>query len=229
MAENLRDVPAQYGTRPEGFYPRINSYGRRLLSVLPTLVFAVVLLVIVFERRAAAPLIILVVLLEALAALVVYSVLSPAIVAVTETHVLRGRLVGWKAAPLAKVEHSVFVERMQPRAALKAPDTAMARLRYRGIPGLWLLDGAGKRVMHFDGRIWDAKTLRAISQRTTPATTVYQQANVQDIDQRHPGMLTFRQKHPRFLSTVATVLAVVVLVALFLLHFHPEWVGGLSI
>lgn len=226
MAENLRDVPAKYGQLQEGFYPRINSYGRRVLSVLPTILLALALLAILYFKRPAAAFVVVVLVMEVVAALAVYSVLKPAVAAVTDTHVMKGRLIGWKAVPRDRVEHTIFVEKLKPKAALKASDSTWSRLRYRGVPGLWFIDPGGKSLLRFDGRVWDTKTLRRISGKVTPQTTVYGSINVTEFAAEHKGLVTWTELHPAFRSTAVIVVGLALFVMIVVLGLWPEVLGA---
>ncbi|WP_178945406.1 hypothetical protein [Kocuria sp. TGY1127_2] len=226
MAENLRDVPAKYGTLQEGFYPRINSYGRRILSVLPTILLAIALLAILYFKRPAAAFVIVVLVMELLAATAVYSILKPAVAVVTDTHILRGRLIGWKAVPRNSVEHTVFVEKLKPKAALRASEGTWSRLRYRGIPGLWFIGSRGKSLMRFDGRVWDTKTLRKLSGKITPQTTMYSSINVTELAAEHKGLVSWTELHPAFRSTLIAILGLIFLALILVLGIWPELLGA---
>ena len=226
MAENVRDVPAKYGRLEEGFYPRIHSYGRRILAVLPTVLLAVALLAILYFKRPAAAFVIVVLVMEVVAATAVYSILKPAVAVITETHVLRGRLFGWKTVARASIEHTIFVEKLKPKAALSAGDGAWARLRYRGIPGLWFTGPQGKSLMRFDGRVWDAKTLRTLSGKVTPQTTVYSSINVTELAAKHKGLVSWHELHPAFRSTLIAAMGLVFLALIVILGVWPEVFGA---
>ncbi|RUQ23235.1 MULTISPECIES: hypothetical protein [Kocuria] len=226
MAENLRDVPAKFGHQQRGFYPRINSYGRRIMAVLPTIALALALLAILYFKRPAAAFVVVVLAAEVIAALMVYSLLKPAVAVLTDTHVLRGRLIGWKAVRRDKIHHTVFVERLQPKAALTAGDGPLAKLRYRGMPGLWFTDESGKRVLRFDGRVWDAKTLRELSTLVTPETTRYSTINVTELAERQKGLVSWSELHPTFRSTAVVLLGLAFLALIVVLGVWPEVFGA---
>ncbi|WP_051687733.1 hypothetical protein [Curtobacterium sp. S6] len=226
MAENLRDVPAKYGHTQQGFYPRINSYGRRILAVLPTILLALALLAILYFKRPAAAFVVVVLAMELVAALTVYSLLKPAVAVLTDTHVLRGRLIGWKAVRRDKIQHTIFVERLQPKAALTAGDGTLAKIRYRGVPGLWFTGERGKRLLRFDGRIWDAKTLRELSTKVTPETTRYSAINVTELAREHQGLVSWIELHPAFRSTVVVLLGLAFLALIVVLGVWPEVFGA---
>lgn len=221
MAENTRDIPERYGKLVQGFHPRLGSYGRRLLAVTPNLLLAALLLGYLAYKRPAATITIIAVLLIAGSAAACYSVLRPATAALTETHLLKARLIGWTAVPRERIAGTVFVTRLRPAGADSARGP-FARLRSRGVPALWFTDAQGRRLLRFDGRIWDAKTLRGLSGKLTPSTEVYELADVEQIDAAHPHLITFAERHPRFRSTVLTVLGVLILVLVLLLAFWPE-------
>ena len=88
----------------------------------------------------------------------------------------------------------------------------MGRLWYRPVPAMWAIGKNKKPLMRLDGRVWDAKTMRTVSSKLSEQTTVYQKANVLDIDKLHPHLITFNELHPGWRSaTIAVVTALVIL------------------
>ncbi|MCP3425445.1 hypothetical protein NBM05_05275 [Rothia sp. AR01] len=222
MAEHLRDVPEKYGRPVEGFHPRIHSYGRRFLAVVPASLLSAVLVLLLVYRRPAVPFVVLSLVVVAVSLVIAYSYLRPAIAVLTDTHVLRGRMIGWKAAPRAAVEHTVFAERLQPRGAGAGGRGALARFRNRGVPALWFVGAGGKRALRFDGRVWDAKTLQSLSSKVTPRTTRYARIEIDDLARRHPGLVGWQELHPRLRSGLLTAAVAVVLALIAAVNLWPE-------
>lgn len=222
MAENLRDVPERYGRVVEGFHPRIGSYGRRLGSVAPHLVLAALLVLYLFYKRPAAAFVVVAVALILGAGILCWSVLKPTAAALTTTHLLRARTIGWHAVERSRITDSVFVERLRPRAALQEGGGPVRRFRQRGAPALWFTDDAGRRLMRFDGTVWDVRTLRDLAGKVTPSTEYFQEANVMDVEAQHPGLVSFTERHPRVRGTVLSLLAVAMILLVGLHALWPE-------
>ena len=90
------------------------------------------------------------------------------------------------------------------------------------MPALWAVNAKGKRAFRLDGRIWDAKTLRAIATAIAPQTTVYRVINVTQMNKQHPGLVTFNELHPGWKSTTVGVISLLFLLALALVALLPE-------
>ncbi|WP_129656612.1 hypothetical protein [Rothia halotolerans] len=223
MAEHLKDVPEKYGRPVEGFHPRLQSYGRRFLAVVPATILSVVLVLLLVYRRPAIPFVALSLAVIAVSLVIAYSYLRPAIAVLTDTHVLRGRMIGWSAARREDVADTVFVERLQPRGAGAEGQGALARFRKRGVPALWFVDAEGKPALRFDGRVWDAKTLQALSSRVTPQTTRYSRIEVDELARRQPGLIGWQELHPRLRSGLLTGALVLVLALIAAVNLWPEY------
>ena len=195
MAERAHEISSKHGTAEHIYHPRIRSYGRRVEAALPGTLTLIAALAFLGYKRPALPYTIVTLLIAFCAGISLYSVLKPTIVALTDTHVLRARLIGWKAVPLKNIDHTILVEK-----------------RYRPVPAMWAISKNKKPLMRLDGRVWDAKTMRTVSSKLSEQTTVYQKANVLDIDKLHPHLITFNELHPGWRSaTIAVVAALVIL------------------
>lgn len=222
MAEHAHQVPDKYGAVTKIFHPRINSYHRRLIAGVPAGVLALACIWFMVAKRPTPIFMVILGLIVLGALFAIYSTLRPQIVVKTETHVLSGRLFGWQAADLSEISQTVFAERLTPRQAAGKELTGMAALRYKGVPALWAVNAKGKRIFRLDGRIWDAKTLRAIATAIAPQTTVYQVINVTQMNKQHPGLVTFNELHPGWKSTTVGIISLVFLLALAVAALLPE-------
>lgn len=221
MAENAHQVPPQYGTATQIFHPRMRSYHRRLLAVAPSILLTLVCLWYMAMRRPHPALMAILAIVALGSMLVIYSSLRPQIVVLTQTHLLRGRLIGWKVVPLADIDHTIFAERLLPKQASGRDLKGMAALRYRGVPALWALDKNKKGIFRLDGRIWDAKTMRAIASHLSPQTTAYSSIDVLQMNKQWPGLVTFNELHPGWRSALLGTLSLIFLCLLGLLTLLP--------
>lgn len=210
MAEYAHQVPEKYGEPSTVYRPRITSYHRRLWAAAGPLLVDVAALFFIFYRRPSIKLTVVLVLVMVIAAIVAYSVLKPSIVVKTNTHVLRGRMVGWQAVELKDIDRTILVERLTPKKVYQAENPK--KLGGKGVPGVWALDASGKQLMRLDGRIWDYKTLKAIATSLAPQTVSYPKINVVQMNKQHKGLITFNELHPGWRSaTIAIVSAIVIL------------------
>ena len=210
MAEYAHQVPEKYGEPSTVYRPRITSYHRRLWAAAGPLLVDVAVLFFIFYRRPSIKLTVVLVLVMVIAAIVAYSVLKPSIVVKTNTHVLRGRMVGWQAVELKDIDRTILVERLTPKKVYQAENPK--KLGGKGVPGVWALDASGKQLMRLDGRIWDYKTLKAIATSLAPQTVSYPKINVVQMNKQHKGLITFNELHPGWRSaTIAIVSAIVIL------------------
>lgn len=222
MAENAHEVPEKYGEVTNIFHPRINSYHRRLLAVIPSGVLALACLWFMLAKRPTPIVMVLLALVVVGAIFTLYSMLKPQIVVKTQTHILSGRLLGWRAVPLADIDHTVLAERLTPKQAADKDLKGVAAVRYKGVPAMWAVNAKKKRVFRLDGRIWDAKSLRAIAAAIAPQTTVYPLINVTQMNKQWPGLVTFNELHPGWKSATVGVIAALFLLALAVAAILPE-------
>lgn len=210
MAEYAHQVPEKYGDPSTVYRPRITSYHRRLWAAAGPILVDVAILFFLFYRHPGIRLTIILVIMMVIAATVAYSVLKPSIVVTTDTHVLRGRMIGWQAVERKNIERTILVERLTPKKVYQAENPK--KLGGKGVPGVWALDAEGKQLMRLDGRIWDYKTLKAIATSLAPQTVSYPKINVVQMAKQHKGLITFNELHPGWRSaTIAIVSAVVIL------------------
>ncbi len=211
MAEYAHQVPEKYGEALASYYPRIVSYHRRILTALPPALVIVGILFLLTRRRFALPYTLMMVVVVVIAAIAVYSVLKPTLVVRTKTHLLSGRIVGWKVIELAEIDRTVFTERLAPKKAANLPDGGAKSLTARGVPAMWAVNAKGKSVFRLDGRIWDHKTMRKIAADISAQTVVYPRINVVQMNKQHPGLVTFNELHPGWKSATVAVVSVIVL------------------
>lgn len=222
MAEYAHQVPEKYGSPITVYRPRITSFHRRLLAATGPILVAVAVLAFLFYRRPTMLLTVGLVLLALGALVVAYSVLKPSIVVKTDTHVLRGKLIGWQAVNLNRVSQTILVERLTPKKALNSEATGLLAMGNKGIPGAWLIDANGKQLMRLDGRIWDYKTLKTIAAAAAPQTLSYPKINVVQMDQQHKGLITFNELHPGWRSATIAIISTVIIIVLGLGAVLPE-------
>lgn len=222
MAENAHQVPDQYGTVTHVYHPRINSYHRRLLGAAPSLVLALACLWFMAAKRPAPAVMVLLAVITVGAIVSIYTLLKPHIVVKTETHLLRGKLIGWETVDLTTIDHTVLAERLTPKQAADRELTGAAALRYKGVPALWAVNDKKKRVFRLDGRIWDAKTMRNIAAAISPQTTVYPSINVTQMNKQWPGLVTFNELHPGWKSATLGLISLLFLLALGIAAILPE-------
>lgn len=221
MAEHAHQVPEKYGQTVTVYHPRIHSYHRRLIAGVPSGILALACIWFMVAKHPR-PIVMVVLAFIALSAIfAVYSMLRPQIVVKTDTHILRGKLVGWEAVPLANIEHTVLAERLTPKQASGKELKGVAALRFKGTPALWALNEKKKRVFRLDGRIWDTKTMRSIASSISPQTTVYKVINVTQMNTQHPGLVTFNELHPGWKSTTLGAISLAFLLALAVAAFLP--------
>lgn len=222
MAENAHEVPAKYGQVTNIYHPRIGSYHRRIIAGLPSAVLALACLWFMLAKRPTPLVMVLLALIAVGAVITLYSMLKPHLVVQTPTHILRGRLFGWHAVPLADIDHTVIAERLTPKQAAGKELTGVAAVRYKGVPALWAINTKKKRVFRLDGRIWDAKTLRTIASTLAPQTTVYPSINVTQMNKQWPGLVTFNELHPGWKSATVGTVAGIFLLALAVAALLPD-------
>lgn len=222
MAEHANQVPEKYGEAVQVFHPRINAYHRRLLAAAGPLIVAVAIVAFMVYRRLALPFMVVLIIIALGAAWTAYTMLRPSIVVLTKTYLLTGRTVGWKAIELTDIDHTIFVERLTPKKALTAQQGGLNSLRFKGVPGMWALNSKGKKLLRLDGRIWDAKNLRAIAGKLSQQTTVYTKINVTQMGKQHPGLVTFSELHPGWRSAALAIVCAVLIVILALGATLPE-------
>ncbi|MDO4252043.1 MAG: hypothetical protein Q4C74_02210 [Rothia sp. (in: high G+C Gram-positive bacteria)] len=222
MAEHVHQVPEKYGEVQGAYHPRIQSYHRRILTVIPPTLLILGILFLLTRRRFALPFTLILLCLALAAVCAIYSVLKPNIVVRTKTHVLRGRTFGWKALELAQVKQTVFTERLAAKKTLKMADGGAKSLRHKGLPAMWVLNDKGKSLLRLDGRIWDHKTMRAIAADISEQTIVYPRINVVQMNKQHPGLITFNELHPGWRSATLTAVSTGALLLLAAVSFLPE-------
>lgn len=222
MAEHAHQVPEKYGTVRTVYHPRIHSYHRRLIAGVPSSILALACIWFMVAKRPT-PIVMVILTFIALGAMfAMYSVLRPQIVVKTDSHILRGKLVGWEVVALADIEHTVLAERLTPKQAAGKELTGIAALRFKGVPALWALSSKQKRIFRLDGRIWDTKTMRAIATSISPQTTLYKVINVTQMKTQHPGLVTFNELHPGWKSMTLGTISLAFLLALAAAAFLPE-------
>ncbi|MEU7992847.1 hypothetical protein [Rothia amarae] len=222
MAEHVYQVPEKYGEAQGTYHPRIHSYHRRIFASIPPTLVILAIIFLLTRRRFALPYTIILIVVVIAAAFAIYSVLKPNIVVRTSTHLLRGRTIGWNVVPLANISQTVFAERLASKKSMNLPDGGAKSLRHKGIPAMWALNSAGKKVFRLDGRIWDGKTMRRIAADISDQTVVYPRINVVQMNKQHPGLVTFNELHPGWKSAAVSIVSLIVLIVLAAGALLPE-------
>lgn len=221
MAEHAHQVPDKYGEVVAIYHPRINSYWRRMVAAFPALLLSVGIIAFLVYKRPALPFSVALVVILLVAFFVVYSFLKPTIIVRTKTHLMRGRMIGWQAVPLVDIDHTVFAERLAPKKAI-IQEEAGKKLVVKGVPALWAVNSAKKRLMRIDGRIWDAKTMRTIAGEIASQTTVYSRINVVHMAKQWPGLVTFNELHPGWRSAAVAIASLMVVAFIAFGFLAPE-------
>ncbi len=221
MAEHAHQVPDKYGDVTAIYHPRMNSYGRRLMAAFPPILLAAGIIAFILYKRPLLPFMMILLLILVGTFFAVYSFLKPAIVVRTNTHILRGKMFGWQAVPLANIEHTVFAERLTPKKVVKQEEQG-AKFISKGVPAMWAINDKRKRILRLDGRIWDAKNLRTIASDIAPQTTVYPKINVTQMAKVWPGLVTFNELHPGWRSALIAVVTAIVILAIALGFLVPD-------
>lgn len=160
MAESIRQIPARYGTPEKVLHPRIGSMGRRLLACLPALLLGLLCLAALAVRRPAPIAGIVLAAAGAGCAIAVWRRLRPVTVAITPTHVLGSRTIGFHTMERARIERLVVVESLRRPAAEGADGRAKRAGAAR--PYLWAADDSGRRLFRMDGTIWDRRSIEQL-------------------------------------------------------------------
>ncbi|MEX3611396.1 hypothetical protein VVR12_10140 [Rothia sp. LK2588] len=222
MAEYAHQVPEKYGHPAGVYHPRIHSYHRRLMAALMPSLVVIGIIFMLTRHRYALPYTLGMVVAMLLALFAIYSVLKPTIAVRTDTHLLHSRVFGWRAVKLTNIAQTVFVERLASKKSMQVKDGGANSLRFKGIPALWGVNAKGKKVIRFDGRIWDHKTLRQIAAESSPQTVVYDRINVVQMNKQHPGLVSFNELHPGWRSATITILSALALIAIAVFSLIPE-------
>lgn len=209
MAEHAHQVPDKYGEVVAIYHPRIQSYWRRIVAAFPALLLSVGIIAFLAYKRPLLPFAVALVVILLVAFFVVYSFLKPTIIVRTNTHVMRGRMIGWQAVPLADIDHTIFAEHLAPKKAL-VQEAAGHKFIAKGLPAMWAVNAKKKRVLRVNGRIWDAKTMRVIASEIAPQTTVYSRINVVQMAKQWPGLVTFSELHPGWRSATFAIACLIV-------------------
>lgn len=216
MAESFRQIPARYGTVERVLHPRIGSMGRRLLACLPALVLGLLCLAVLGARRPAPLGIIVLVVVILVCGFSAWRWLRPVTVAITPTHVLGSRTIGFHSMERARIERLVVVDSLR-RPARTGAD---GRRRRRGVarPYLWAADEAGRRLFRMDGTIWDRKSIDRLVEHLGVKTERFAQASPAHLAKTWPRLVGPFMRFP-WLRPLLTGLALIGAVLLLL------WLG----
>lgn len=206
MAETVRQIPAKYSVPLHVFHPAISSYGRRAGAAAAPLLLVAAVVLVLWWVRPRGPVIAVLVLLAVLGGLTAYGYLRPALAAITPTHALSSRWIGFRAAARADVAQVVTVDALLTGDAGADPGTG--RGARRGGAQLWLVSAAGRRMLSLDGRVWDATTLRRFARLSGAQHVHFQRATPAELARHWPRLVPWRLRHPRLryaLSSAALV------------------------
>lgn len=184
MAESIRRIPPEHGVPERVLHPRVSSMGRRLIACLPALLLGVMCLLVLTLRRPAsfAALVLALVVLGCAAA--AWRWLRPAMVAITPTHVLGSRTIGFTTMRRDRIERLVVVD------ALRRPaGSAQGRRRGRSRPYLWAADDAGRRLFRMDGTIWDLTSINRLVEHLGVRTERFQEASPEHLARTWPRLV----------------------------------------
>lgn len=213
MAESIRQIPAKYGTAERVLHPRIGSMGRRLLACLPAVVLGLLCLAVLGVRRPAPMGIIVLVIVIIGCAVSAWRWLRPVTVAITPTHVLGSRTIGFHTMERAKIERLVVVDSLRRSARTGSDGTK----RRRGVarPYLWAADDAGRRLFRMDGTIWDRKSIDRLVEHLGVKTERFAQASPAHMAKTWPRLVGPFMRFPwlrPLLTGLAAIAAVLLLV-----------------
>lgn len=213
MAENIRHIPERFGAVQQVWHPRITSMGRRLLACLPAALLAVVCLGVLWLRRPAPAILAIIVVVMLICFALCWVWLRPVTVAVTESHVLSSRAIGFHNVQRTKIARAVLVEALEkPRKATQ--DSGTTRKRGLTRPYLWLADHAGRRLCRFDGTVWDLKSVDSLSSYLDVPVERFHRATAREVAATRPKLVGLSMRHPWIKSAftgaalIATVVAV---------------------
>lgn len=218
MADNIRHIPERFGQVSHVWHPRITSMGRRILACLPAAVLGTLCLVVLWMRRPAPTIsaIIVVVILVCIALCWLW--LRPNTVAVTGSHVLGSRGIGFRSVARSKVSRAVVVESLEkPGQGLKrggkAPRRGLAR------PFLWLVNDDGRRLFRLDGTVWDHKSMQELGQYLGVPVEQFRRIEPKELAKRWPKLVTPLMRFPWIKSVVTGAVLIATVGAVF-------WLAG---
>ncbi|MDO5618625.1 hypothetical protein [Kocuria sp.] len=219
MADNIRHIPERFGPVQRVWHPRISSMGRRILACLPAAFLGLVCLVMLWMRRPtpAISAIIVVVILVCIALCWVW--LRPNTVAVTATHVLGSRAVGFSNAAREKARSVVVVESLE-RPGFSAQRGGKAPKRGFARPYLWLVDHAGKPIFRLDGTVWDARSMNELADQLGVAVNRIQRVEPKELAQAWPKLVTPLMRYPWIKSVFTGALLVGTVAAVYWLAWN---------
>lgn len=195
MADNIRHIPERFGQVSQVWHPRITSMGRRILACLPAVVLGVLCLLVLWMRRPAPVISAIIVVVVLVCVALCWVWLRPSTVAVTGSHVLGSRAVGFRDVARSKVSRAVVVESLEKpgqdaKRGGKAPKRGLAR------PFLWLVDDDGRRLFRLDGTVWDVRTMRELATYLGVPVEQYRRTEPKALRERWPKLVTPLMRHP---------------------------------
>lgn len=219
MADNIRHIPGRFGQVRQVWHPRITSMGRRILACFPAAVLGVLCLVMLWMRRPAPAIsaIIVVVVLVCIALCWVW--LRPNTVAVTSSHVLGSRGIGFRNAVREKVRGAVVVESLErpgqgSKRGGKAPKRGLAR------PFLWLVDDDGRNLFRLDGTVWDLRSMQELATYLGVPTTQFQRVEPKALGNRWPKLVTPLMRYPWIKSVFTGAVLIGIVAAVYWLAWN---------
>ncbi|KAA9395368.1 hypothetical protein FCK90_02920 [Kocuria coralli] len=163
MADNIRHIPERFGEVQQVWHPRITSMGRRLLACLPPALLGVMCLAVLWLRRPAPAISAIIAVIVLACVGLCWLWLRPSMVAVTRSHVLGSRIVGFHKAQRSEIEQAVLVEALERPGQASAGRDGKPRRRGLTRPYLWLVDDGGRRLFRLDGTVWDVRSLNQLA------------------------------------------------------------------
>lgn len=219
MADNIRRIPERFGAVQAVWHPRITSVGRRLLACLSPGLLGVICLGVLWMRRPAPAISVVIVAVILGCVVACWLRLRPHTVAVTHTHVLGSRLVGFHQVRRDAVAGAVVVESLEKpgrisRQGAKAPKRGFAR------PMLWFVDEAQRPVLRLDGNVWDLRSLDELTDYVGVRTHRYHRVEPQELAQSWPKTVTVLMRYPWITSVLTGFTLVAVVAAVYWLAWN---------
>lgn len=221
MAENIRHLPERFGDVQEVWHPRITSMGRRLLACLPAALLGAVCLVLLWMRRPTPVITVIVVVVILVCIALCWTWLRPNTVAVTRTHVVGSRAIGFHTVERSKVARAVVVESLEKpgqgnKKGGKAPRRGLAR------PFLWLADDAGRSLFRLDGTVWDLKSMSSLAGYLGVPQERIQRIEPKELSAAWPKLVTVLMRYPWIKSLFTGAVLICTVAAVYWLAWNSS-------
>ncbi|MDO4253804.1 MAG: hypothetical protein Q4C81_01445 [Kocuria sp.] len=221
MADDIRRIPERFGAVQAVWHPRITSVGRRLLACLPPGLLGVICLVVLWMRRPAPVISALIVVVIAVCIGLCWVWLRPNTVAVTNSHVVGSRLVGFHTVKHSDISGVVLVDSFEKpgqsaRKGGKAPRRGFAR------PLLWLVDNTGRSLLRLDGTVWDPKSMTEMADYLRVPVERIQRVEPKQLAQSWPKLVTPLMRYPWITSVFTGVVLIGAVLGVYWLAWQAQ-------